>query len=78
MNQQSSVSARINAIFGMIFYILLIVFLVKVLQTGSKGAVFANENFCNNLTLGWRIFAIMLIILAILGFIGALITLILG
>jgi len=75
---QTSIAARINAIFGMVFYIILMVFLVKVLQTSAKGAVFSKGNFCNNMTLGWRIFAIILIVLAILGFISALITLIVG
>lgn len=62
-----TVSTRIYASISLVFYILMAVFLGKVMK----------NNYCG-LSNGWRVFAIILMILSIFGAIGSLVTLILG
>lgn len=69
-------SARVSAAIAIAFYVLFIIFLVQVLKSAT---IFDKSPICGGqLPWGWKVFAILLIAVAILGLIGALITLIVG
>ena len=63
----TTVSTRVYAAISLVFYVLMAVFLGKVIQ----------NNYCGMST-GWKVFAIILMVLAVLGAIGSLVTLIIG
>ena len=71
------IPVRVTAAFALAFYIAFIIFLVQVLRTSS--GILDRTRFCGGqLEWGWKWFAMALLVLAIIGCIGAVVSLAIG